>query len=170
MTFEEKIKAVESFFEKEHIRMEKLKSNNDNLPQIVRYKGVFPIEKGAFKTLTVVIVLDDRSVQTFVYYPVFAKGHETDMAEFLVRTNYNLRFGDLNMDYEDGELRYHFSQSLAMFESEKFQEWFAHQFYLPIGIANHFSYGINAVISNTMSAEQAFQHCFDENKVQKSNN
>lgn len=166
MSFDEKAKAIEAFFEKEHIRMEKLKSSSPDSMQIVRYKGAFPIENGAFKTLTVVIVLDDRSVQTFVYYPISAKGHEAEMAEFLTRANYNLRFGDLNMDYEDGELRYHFSQSLAMFDTECFQEWFAHQFYIPIGIANHFSRGIDVVISGKMTAEQAFRHCFDEKKSQ----
>ena len=57
--------------------------------------------------------VEDDLFQAVCFSPLrIPQGSRRDIAETIVRANYGLRVGKFEMDFEDGELRFHVSQIL----------------------------------------------------------
>ncbi len=92
--------AVVRFFEEHKWRFEKLEDDR------IIHLG-FGGENGHFRCAAVVNE-DDDMLQFFTFVPLrITEERRADLAEFITRANYGMKIGKFEMDYDDGELRFH---------------------------------------------------------------
>ena len=58
------------------------------------------------------LIVDDDYAQVFFVLPISAKGKLAEVAEYITRINYTLKRGRFDMDYSDGEVRFHHGMSM----------------------------------------------------------
>ena len=82
------------------------------------------------------------------------------MAEFLCRANYGMRYGNFEMDLQDGELRYKFFVDCdGVLPSPAIVK---DSIYMPAATFHHYTPGILAILFNGASAEEAIALCGEQ--------
>lgn len=75
--------------------------------------GVEPGNKKCkFKSFRFRLIVDDEYVQVFYVLPISAIEKLAEVAEYITRINYTLKRGRFDMDYSDGEVRFHHGMSM----------------------------------------------------------
>lgn len=69
--------------------------------------GVKPEYASLLNAFRFRLVVDDTHAQVFFYLPISAKMKLVEVAEYITRVNYMLKFGRFDMDFLDGEVRFH---------------------------------------------------------------
>ncbi len=94
--------AVVRYFEEHQWRFDK---HEDERIINLGFSG----EHGQFRCAAV-INEDDDMFQFFTFIPLrIPPERRADLAEFITRANYGMKIGKFEMDFEDGELRFHTS-------------------------------------------------------------
>lgn len=62
---------------------------------------------GIYNSFRFILFVGDDELQNYAMLPACAKEKLPEMAEFITRANYGLKYGDFEMDWDDGELRFH---------------------------------------------------------------
>ena len=65
--------------------------------------------KGVYSSFRFMVFVGEEEVQNCAMFPASAKDKMPEMAEFITRANYGLKFGRFEMDYRDGEVRFQLS-------------------------------------------------------------
>lgn len=68
---------------------------------------------GVYNSFRFLMLIGDDDVQNYAVMPMSAKTKLAEMAEFITRANYGLRNGAFEMDYGDGEVRFHMTFPMA---------------------------------------------------------
>lgn len=74
--------------------------------------GVNTGDKCKFNAFRFRLIVDDDYAQVFFVLPISAKGKLAEVAEYITRINYTLKRGRFDMDYSDGEVRFHHGISM----------------------------------------------------------
>ena len=80
------------------------------LGKTVAYKGGIgglAEEGGVFDSYNFVLLVGEETVQSYAVMPTSAKSKLAEVAEFITRANYGMWFGNFDLDYSDGEVRFH---------------------------------------------------------------
>lgn len=98
-------------------------------------------------------------LQQFLFYvmaPVKApEGQRSQVAEFITRTNYGLRIGNFEMDFQDGEVRY--KSSLDFEGSTLTPEWIQQAVYPAVQTMDRYLPGLMKVIYGSQSPLEAIE-------------
>ena len=124
-------------------------------PDRIVYKGGFSGFGAPYDSFDQVIILDDKSVQTIIYLPAYATNNKAAIAELITRINYQLKFGHFEMDFDDGEIRFHFAQNTAIFSSKDAGDAIEDQIFLPPSMMKRYASGFVDVLQGNHSPEEA---------------
>ena len=69
--------------------------------------GGFAEKGGLYDSYRFTLLVGDDAVQSYAVMPGANKAKIPEVAEFVTRANYNLKFGNFDLDYRDGEVRFH---------------------------------------------------------------
>ena len=109
MTHKENVEVVKKYFDE-----------NDWHYQMTEHEEVTFFEGGVehgnkkckFKSFRYRLIVDDEYVQVFYVLPISAMEKLAEVAEYITRINYTLKRGRFDMDYSDGEVRFHHGMSM----------------------------------------------------------
>ena len=115
-------------------------------------------------SVSVFLAVKETSICTYALFPIHADVRNAELmaalAEFICRSNYNLKQGCLEIDYEDGELRYRcFIDCEGTIPSD---EVIANSIFCSTAMLENFSYGLIGIIFRNMTALEAVQACETE--------
>lgn len=123
--------------------------------------GIHISEGCMLDSVSVLLAVKDTSICTYALFPIHADFQDAEMmarlSEFICRSNYNLKQGCLEVDYQDGELRYRcYIDCEASIPSD---EVLANSIYCSTAMLENFSYGLIGVIFQNMTALEAVKAC-----------
>ncbi len=116
--------------------------------------------KGVYKSFRFVMVVDDDTVQNFATYPASAKDKLPEMAEFLVRANYGMIYGAFEMDWNDGEVRFHIAIPMAAIRADN--DEIVRVLALPANMLGKYSNGFSSVLLGVKTPAEAVQACRED--------
>ena len=136
-----------------------------------KWKYSFDEEAGVFRlgihisegcmldSVSVFLAVKETSICTYALFPINADYQDAEMmarlSEFICRSNWNLKQGCLEVDYEDGELRYRcFIDCECTIPSD---EVIANSILCSTAMLENFSYGLIDIIFRNMTAVEAVQ-------------
>jgi hypothetical protein len=117
---------------------------------------------GAYDSVRFIVSTDDDFIQSYALLPAKAKDKLPEMAEFLHRANYGLRYGAFEMDWNDGEIRFHISYPDCVLATEERETCLAALLLLPPQMFARYSKGIAAILLGLATPEQAIKMCEGE--------
>lgn len=74
---------------------------------------------GIYNSYKFMLFVGDYEVQNYAFFPTSAKDKLPEMAEFITRANYGLKYGDFEMDWNDGEVRFHLSFPMSAVNADE---------------------------------------------------
>ena len=75
--------------------------------------------KGLYNSFRFILFVGEDEVQNYATFPASAKDKLHEMAEFITRANYGLKYGDFEMDWNDGEVRFHLTFSMSAVRADE---------------------------------------------------
>ncbi|MBQ2632828.1 MAG: YbjN domain-containing protein [Kiritimatiellae bacterium] len=75
--------------------------------------------KGLYNSFRFILFVGEDEVQNYATFPASAKDKLPEMAEFITRANYGLKYGDFEMDWNDGEVRFHLTFSMSAVRADE---------------------------------------------------
>lgn len=154
MTKEENAKIVKEFLDGDEWKYDISKEDE----RIVFYGGIGGL-KGPYSSVRFLLAVADDDVQSFIIYPASAKNKLAEMAEFFARVNYTLRFGAFEMDYSDGEIRYHLAYPAKVIHGEDGKEFVARLLALPAKMVDRYSRGVVGILGGFLEPVKAVETC-----------
>lgn len=133
-TFDECAEKIRSYLNKNGVKHEERLAKD-----CIRFRSGFVGLRGAFSQLRLMILVDSQFIQTFVYIPLMAMQKRSEIAEFITRINYNMKCGRFEMDYNDGEVRFHLGQNVAVFCAANVDNVIEEQIFFPLMMVDKFS-------------------------------
>ncbi len=113
--------------------------------------------KGLYNSYRFLLFVGDDEVQNYSTLPASAKDKLPQMAEFITRANYGLKYGAFEMDYGDGEVRFHVTYPMAALRAER--ELMLALMFLPGNMLDRYSKGLTEVLMDLKSPEDAIKDC-----------
>ena len=118
---------------------------------------------GPLAFIDYIIMVHEESFSVLAVCPLEAKDPALRpvMSEFLNRANYNLRNGNFEFDFSDGEVRYKcFVDCEDLVPSQKMIQ---NSISIPLAMYRRYGPGIVNILYTGMSAEQAVRECEENN-------
>lgn len=75
--------------------------------------------KGLYNSFRFILFVGEDEVQNYATFPASAKDKLPEMAEFITRANYGLKYGDFEMDWNDGEVRFHLTFPMSAVRADE---------------------------------------------------
>ena len=75
--------------------------------------------KGLYNSFRFILFVGEDEVQNYAMFPASAKDKLSEMAEFITRANYGLKYGDFEMDWNDGEVRFHLTFPMSTVRADE---------------------------------------------------
>ena len=75
--------------------------------------------KGLYNSFRFILFVGEDEVQNYATFPASAKDKLSEMAEFIIRANYGLKYGDFEMDWNDGEVRFHLTFPMSAVRADE---------------------------------------------------
>ena len=140
-------------------------------PYVMRYfvhRATFSGEvsgfEGLYNSFRFVMVVDDDAVQNYVNYPISAKDKMPQMAEFITRANYELKYGAFEMDYSNGEVRFHLALPMSAVRAD--EDLLPLMIGLPPTILDKYAKGFFDVLMGVKTPEEAIKDCKGDGSVE----
>ena len=117
--------------------------------------------KGPFNSLDIIISIRDTDYVTYVVPPVAADPNDSStlaaIAEFFCRANCNISYGNFDLDFNDGEIRYRvFVDCNGIIPTD---DMILASVYVPISVFERYAPGIAAVLFGSANPEEQIQKC-----------
>lgn len=116
--------------------------------------------KGVYESFRFVMAVDEDTVQNFSTYPASAKDKLPQMAEFLTRANYRMKYGAFEMDWNDGEVRFHVAIPMAAIHADN--DEVVRVLVLPATMLGRYSNGFSSVLLGVKTPAEAVRACEDD--------
>lgn len=158
MTAQENAKAIEEFLKDDDWHYTRVEQDDGD----VLFTGGVGGLGGAYDSVRYTAVAAEGNIQAYAMLPANAKEKLPEMAEFLHRANYNLRYGSFELDWSDGEIRTHISFPDCVLSTGEAREWIASLFIIPPHLLGRYSKGIAAILLGLATPEQAIKMCEGE--------
>ena len=75
--------------------------------------------KGLYNSFRFILFVGEDEVQNYATFPASAKDKRPEMDEFITRANYGLKYGDFEMDWNDGEVRFHLTFPMSAVRADE---------------------------------------------------
>lgn len=124
----------------------------------VVFRGGVSVGKSVFSSFQFTLAVEDDVVQNFVTLPVSAREKLAEIAEFVVRVNYPLKRGRMDLDISDGEVRYHICVPAAAVQADP-NGTIEDVLCLPSAMLIKYGKGIAEILFNGVDAKTAYEHC-----------
>ena len=113
--------------------------------------------KGLYNSFRYLLIVGDDEVQNYTTFPASAKQKRPQIAEFITRANYGLKYGAFEMDWNDGEVRFHLTipMSAILADSNHIPALMA----LPSQMLDRYSRGFTEVLMDLKTPEEAIKDC-----------
>ena len=140
---------LKEWFDKEGYRYE-LKADTNVL------KASFNLDS-KLKNCNLVFGCAEDTFSSYAYIPLDAdESCRVRVAEYILRANYGLRYGSFEMDYRDGEIRYHVQTDCTGLTKLP-EHLFRRAIGIPINMFERYGDGLIAVMYDIKSPESAIQ-------------
>ena len=125
---------------------------------VVVFRGGVNAGKGVFSSFRFTLAVEDAVVQNFVTLPVSAREKLVEVAEFIARVNYSLKRGRMDMDFSDGEVRYHICVPMEAVQANP-NGIIEDVLCLPGAMLIKYGKGIADILFNGTDAKTAYERC-----------
>lgn len=113
--------------------------------------------KGLYTSFRYLMIVGDDEVQSYAMFPASAKEKRPQIAEFITRANYGLKYGAFEMDWNDGEVRFHLTIPMSAILADR--NHIPALLALPPQMLDRYSRGITEVLMGFKSPEEAIKEC-----------
>ena len=113
--------------------------------------------KGLYGSFRFLVIVGDEEAQCYAMLPASAKDKLPEMAEFIARANYGLKYGAFEMDYRDGEVRFHLTFPMVALRADR--DLIVNLFGLPAKMLDQYSTGFIEVLMGIKAPEEAIADC-----------
>lgn len=110
---------------------------------------------GPYGKVDFIVAASDAECQNFAILPVKADEKRGEIAEYFHRVNYPLRFGEFQLDYGDGEIRFHLAYPAEVFQGKKADEYCERLLMIPARMIEIYGRGLAAIILGMATPEDA---------------
>ena len=113
--------------------------------------------KGLYNSFRFVMFVEDDVAQNYATLPVSFKDELPQMAEFITRANYGLKYGAFEMNYDNGDVRFHLTFPMAAIRADKMllQMLLA----IPAQMLDKYAKGFSEVFWDLKTPEEAIKDC-----------
>ena len=113
--------------------------------------------KGLYSSFRFLMFVGDDEVQNYAMLPASAKDKLPQMAEFITRANYGLKYGAFEMDYNDGEVRFHLTFPMTAIQADRLL--LPTLLALPPKMLDQYAKGFTEVLMDLNTPEAAIKEC-----------
>lgn len=124
----------------------------------VSFTGGIGSGKSVFSSFRFQVLVEDDCVQNFVILPIGAGEKKAEIAEFIARVNYPLKRGRMDMDYRDGEIRYHICAPIAAVQHDA-DNVLQEVLLLPGAMLMRYGDGIAKILFGGVDPKTAYEQC-----------
>jgi hypothetical protein len=125
--------------------------------RVVTFTGGVGGFKGLYGSFRFFMFVGDDEVQNYAILPASAKDKLPQMAEFNTRANYGLKYGAFEMDYSDGEVRFHLTFPMTAIRADRML--MPMLLALPPKMLDQYSKGFTEVLMDLKTPEEAVRDC-----------
>ena len=101
--------------------------------------------------------VDDDVAQNYATLPVSFKDKLPQMAEFITRANYGLKYGAFEMNYDNGDVRFHLTLPMAAIRADKML--LPMLLAIPAQMLDKYAKGFTEVFMDLKTPEEAIKDC-----------
>ena len=127
----------------------------------VSFTGGLGGGKSVFSSFRFQLLVEDDCIQNFVVLPVGACEKKAEIAEFIARVNYPLKRGRMDMDYRDGEIRYHICVPIAALKQDS-GDVLQEVLLIPGAMLTRYGDGIAKILFGGVDPKTAYELCEGE--------
>ena len=113
--------------------------------------------KGLYGSFRFLLVVSDTEAQCYAIFLFFSKEKLPQMAEFIARANYGLKYGAFEMDYADGEIRFHLTFPMVALRTDR--NLMPVLIGIPAQMLDQYSKGFTEVLMDLKIPEEAIKDC-----------
>ena len=113
--------------------------------------------KGLYNSFRFVMFVDDDVAQNYATLPVSFKDKLPQMAEFITRANYGLKYGAFEMNYDNGDVRFHLTLPMAAIRADKML--LPMLLAIPAQMLDKYAKGFTEVFMDLKTPEEAIKDC-----------
>lgn len=113
--------------------------------------------KGMYNSCMFMLFVGEEEVQNYAMFPASAKDKLLEMAEFITRANYGLKYGDFEMDWDDGEVRFHLTFPMAAVHAD--ETFLPTLLMAPVQMLDQYSKGFAEVLMGLKTPADAVKDC-----------
>lgn len=134
----------------------------DDQGEIIIFTGAIGGLGGAYDSVRIVVTAQEDFIQAFAILPAKAHDKLAEMAEFLHRANHGLRQGAFEIDWDDGEIRFHLTYPDCVLNTDDRDACLTALLVLPAHMFGVYSKGIAAILLGLATPEAAIKLCEGE--------
>lgn len=112
---------------------------------------------GMYNSFRFILFVGDDEVQNCAILPASAKDKLPKIAEFITRANYDIKYGDFEMDWNDGEVRFHLTFPMTAIHADKIL--LPMLLILPPKMLDQYSKGFTEVLMDLKTPADAIKDC-----------
>lgn len=116
--------------------------------------------KGLYNSFRFIVAVCDDEAQCFAIFPASAKEKLAQVAEFITRANYRLKYGEFQMNYNDGEIRFHLTFPMVALRADR--DLIPTLIGYTTRALSDFSKGLTEVLMDLKTPEEAVAACLSE--------
>ncbi len=113
--------------------------------------------KGLYNSFRFILFVGEDEIQNYAMFPASAKDKLSEMAEFITRANYGLKYGDFEMDWNDGEVRFHLSFPMSSVHADEII--LPTLLMAPPRMLDQYSKGFTEILMSLKTPEDAIKDC-----------
>ena len=113
--------------------------------------------KGLYGSFRYLVVVSEDEAQCYVTLPASAKEKLPQMAEFITRANYGFKYGAFEMDYDEGDIRFHLTFPMVALRADR--DLIPTLIGLPAKMLDQYSRGFTEVLMDLKTPEEAIKDC-----------
>ena len=153
MDYKESVEIVKKFLEDNDITYKM-----EDRGEMMAFTGELPGVKSLFSSFHYLLTVEDEIIQSFVTLPISAKEKLVEVSEFVARVNYPLKIGRLDLDFSDGEVRFHMNVPTSSMQGDA-TSVLAEVLALPGIVLMRYGKGIAEILFTGVDAKTAYEHC-----------
>ena len=152
--YKENAEYVKKFFDDEdwHYEMHDIEDE-----QRAIFTGGIGGFNGLYGSYRFLLIVGDNEAQCYATFPASAKEKLPQMAEFITRANYGLKYGAFEMDYDDGEVRFHLAFPMTAVRADEMV--MPTLLMAPPRMLDQYSKGFTEVLMDLKSPAEAVKDC-----------
>ena len=153
MNYKENAEVVKQYLDKNEVHY--MMEDRGN---VMVYTGPLGMKKGIFSSYQFRLYAEDDVIQIFVNLPISANEKTVEVAEFVARVNFSLKRGKMDVDCNDGEVRFHLCVPVAAMQADS-DDTLQDMFLIPMLVLTKYAKGVADIVFTGVDAKTAYERC-----------